>query len=128
MITLDPVVDGAVALVRASFPDAGVDVIADGLGGGFVVIDSVDLGPRYNPASTWLGFHVSPAYPHADVYPHYIARVTRIDGMPHGVAFQSVEWQGREALQVSRRSNRWNPSRDDAVLKAQKVLTWIRAQ
>ena len=35
MITLDPVVDGAVAAIRGSFPDAAVDIIrerVDGLG------------------------------------------------------------------------------------------------
>ena len=128
MIALDPVVDQALDEIRDAFPAAAVEVVPDGAGGGFVVVDPIDLGPHYSPSSTWLGFHISTAYPDADVYPHYIARVMRVDGLPHGPALQVVEWQGREALQVSRRSNRWNPDRDNAVLKAHRVLTWLREQ
>ncbi|HVV12775.1 hypothetical protein [Amycolatopsis sp.] len=41
---------------------------------------------------------------------------------------QLVDWSGRAALQLSRRSNRWNPARDNAALKAQKVITWFTTQ
>ena len=31
------------------------------------------------------------------------------------------------AIQISRRSNRWNPDRDTAALKLARVLDWIRS-
>src|SRR5262249_38478412 len=58
-------------------------------------------------------------------YPHYIGRVDRVDGTPHSSAVQAVTWQDREALQLSRKSNRGNPSRDTAALKAERGLSWL---
>lgn len=118
-------VDTAVSAVRDHFAGKLVEVVPDGGGGAVVIVDQIDLGDRYTPSSTWLGFHISAAYPQADVYPHYLGRVVRRDGQPHGDAVQEVEWNGRPALQLSRRSNSWNPSRDNAALKAEKVITWF---
>lgn len=122
------VVEPAVAAVRDQFAGHAVDTVSDGAGGVFVTVDDIDLGPSYTPNVTWLGFHINSAYPHSDVYPHYIGRVTRVDNQAHGVAVQQVDWRGRPALQLSRRSNRWNSATDTAALKAEKVMTWFRAQ
>ncbi|WP_163508183.1 hypothetical protein [Fodinicola acaciae] len=115
----------AVAAVQAHFAGKPVEVLPDGAGGATVIVDHVDLGDRFIPSTTWLGFHISAAYPHADVYPHYIGRVVPADGQPLGDAVQPVDWCGRQALQLSRRSNRWNPAIDNAALKAEKVITWF---
>lgn len=123
----EPVVD-ALTELRTLFKEASVEATPDGAGGAMVVIDEVDIGPKYSPKVTWLGFHLNSVYPYSDVYPHYIGRVERADGSAHGAAVQVVDWQGRPALQLSRRSNRWNPNRDNATLKAQKVLSWLGAQ
>ncbi|WP_330474644.1 hypothetical protein [Terrabacter sp. C0L_2] len=103
------------------------EVTPDGAGGAHVVIKEVAVGTTYDPAATWMGFHLNAAYPHSDVYPHYVGRVERSDQQAHGSAVQAVEWQGRPALQLSRRSNRWNPTTDNATLKAEKVRTWFSA-
>ncbi|MGW3507055.1 hypothetical protein [Streptomyces sp. NPDC000994] len=103
----------------------------DGTGGVYVLIDQVDVGPIYAPSTTWLGFQLSAAYPDADVYPHYTGLLTRSDGQRHCDAIQQVTWQGRPdqtVLQISRRSNRWNPSVDTAVNKAARILAWLAAQ
>ena len=128
MSTAPAVVERAVAAVREQFAGHPVNTVSDGVGGVFVTIDDIDLGPTYTPDVTWLGFHVNPAYPHSDVNPHYIGRVTRLDNQAHGVAVQQVDWQGRPALQLSRRSTRWNATAHTAALKAERVITWFRAQ
>lgn len=115
----------AVAAVRDHFADRQVDVVPDGSGGAHVTVHSIDVGPSYRPTTTWLGFHINAAYPMSDVYPHYVGPVARADGQPHGEAVQAVDWRGQPALQLSRRSNRWNPAIDNAALKAEKVVTWF---
>jgi hypothetical protein len=122
---LTSAVDEAVAAVQAHFAGHPVEVIPDGTDGVFVIIGDVDVGGGYTPRTTWLGFQVSSAYPQSDVYPYYTGRVTRSDGRPHGEGVQEVNWQGRSALQLSRRSNRWNPAVDNAVLKAERVIRWF---
>jgi hypothetical protein len=128
MPTAPSVVDLAVAAIRDQFAEHPVNTVSDGAGGVVVTVDDVNIGSNYTPNATWLGFHINPAYPHSDVYPHYLGRVTRLDNRAHGPAVQQVDWQGRPALQLSRRSTRWNPTTDTAALKAEKVLTWFRAQ
>lgn len=128
MTELVPAVAEAVDAVRIHFAGHPVEVTSDGAGGATVVIDGVDVGPRYTPSTTWLGFHVSSAYPAADVYPHRVGLLQRVDGRPHGPAIQVVPWEGRPSLQISRRSTRWNPTVDSAANKAERILTWLAAQ
>lgn len=125
MTTLVAHVRDAVVAIREHFADHSVEVLPDGDGGVFVVVADVEIGPHYTPETTWLGFQINAAYPQSDVYPHYISQVERRDGQPHGEGVQAVDWQGRPALQLSRRSNRWNPAIDTSALKAEKVITWF---
>lgn len=128
MTAATPEVAAALDAVRDQFPTAMVETVPDGDGGLKVIVDPVDLGSTYQPSSTWFGFHITAAYPHADVYPHFVGVVARVDGQPLGDAIQSVTWQERPALQISRRSNRWNSDRDTAANKAEKVITWMRTR
>jgi hypothetical protein len=123
-----PAVTTAVDAVRDHFAGKPVTVISDGAGGAFVTVEDVKVGPTYSPSVTWLGFQISAAYPSADVYPHYTGPLVRVDGQQHGQAIQQVTWQNRTAMQLSRRSNGWKPGIDNAALKAEKVITWLRAQ
>jgi hypothetical protein len=122
---LTPSVTTAVGAVRNHFAGKPIEVIADGTGGAFVIVHDIEVGPGYVPSTTWLGFQISAAYPSADIYPHYIGVLTRADGQPHREAIQQVTWQNRPALQLSRRSNGWNASVDNAALKAEKVIKWL---
>lgn len=120
-------IEEAVEGVREQFAGHDLEAIRDA-DGAVVIIENVYVGDQYAPSRTWLGFRITGAYPNADVYPHYVGRVVRTDGAAHGPGVQSVEWQSRPALQLSRRSNGWNPSRDTAALKAAKVLSWFADQ
>lgn len=120
-----PILDDAIEAVRDHFDGHSVEAVSDGAGGYFVTVSDVRLGPKYIPDSTWLGFHVNAAYPMSDVYPHYLGVVVRADGSDHCSAVQPVTWREKAALQLSRRSNGWNPMLDNAALKAEKVLTWF---
>jgi hypothetical protein len=126
-VNLAPAVEAGIAVVRDHFADHDIELIPDGSGGAFVIVDQVSLGDTYVPNETWLGFHVNAAYPHSDVYPHYISRIERSDKSPHGEGIQQVEWQNRAALQLSRKSNGWSPKTDNAALKAEKVIAWLKS-
>jgi len=118
-------VSDAIGAVRANFTDTSVQVIPDGAGGAYVIVDDVEVGPRYTPSRTWLGFQISSAYPDADIYPHYIGSVARVDGAQHQPPVTPTTWQGRSALQLSRKSNQWNPKIDNAANKAERILQWL---
>ncbi|TQM84509.1 hypothetical protein FHX81_6957 [Saccharothrix saharensis] len=128
MTTPTPAVQAAIDAVRDDFAGHPVEVVPDGAGGAYVVVDGVHLGGQYTPPTTWLGFQINAAYPRSDVYPHYIGRIARHDGGSLGEAVTDTEWRGRPALQLSRRSNHWNPAVDNAALKAEKVITWFAAK
>lgn len=122
-------VSAAVEQLQLEFSDANLAFREDGEGGAYVIIEAVPLGAPYAQATTWIGFRVVTQYPHADVYPHYVrGDLARADGRPLATELQRVTFEGREALQVSRRSNRLNPATDTAVLKLHKVLAWLRSR
>jgi hypothetical protein len=125
---LTAAVSAAVDAVRAHFVGQSVEVAPDGAGGATIIIDQIAVGPGYSPSFTWLGFHISAAYPDADIYPHRVGVLARTDGQAHGPAIQHVTWVNRQALQISRRSNRRDPAVDTAANKAERILTWLRAQ
>jgi hypothetical protein len=123
-----PAVAAAIDEVRRTFPEAAVEATPDGSGGAFVVVRDIVLTSRYAQRGTWLGFHITYLHPAADVYPHYVRPdLARADGQPLGVGFAQTTWVhgGQQVMQLSRKSNRWDPRRDTPALKALKVLAWL---
>jgi hypothetical protein len=119
----------AIEDVRATFPDASVSVTEDGQGGAFVIIDPVDAGAPYQQRQTWLGFQITFQCPYPDIYPHFVrGDLQRSDGAALGEGISNSNWQGRPALQISRRSNHHDPEHDTAALKAMRVLDWLAAK
>jgi hypothetical protein len=127
-----PEVEKAIEEIRVAFEGHRVDVIPEQQGGAYVVVNDLTIGDHYKPRVTWIGFLITFQYPNADVYPHFIdGGMKRTDGTPYGGGFSGpTTWQGRagQVIQVSRRSNRWNPAFDTAATKLAKVLEWIRGQ
>lgn len=128
-MTVTPAITEAIQEIEATFPDSDVTVKEDGAGV-WVTVDPVDLGPKWTPASTTLTFHLANTYPYAEVYPHFLgADVVRTEGGGHVQAVTpNASWDEKPAVQVSRRSNKWDASRDTAAIKALRVLDWLRAQ
>jgi hypothetical protein len=123
---IQPKVLEAIEEVKALFPGHVVDVQEDGEGGAYVTVEGVDPGPVYLQRQTWIGFRIGFQYPYCDVYPHYVrGDLTRLDGRPLGEGTSLTTFLNRSAVQLSRRSNRWDPATDTAALKLLKVLKWL---
>ncbi len=66
-------------------------------------MEPVELGVKYRPSASWVGFQIPAQYPYSDIYPVFIGGdVVRADG----VAFQApvtpgYNFEGRAALQIS---------------------------
>ena len=120
-------VANAIEELKQAFPSSEVSSREDGEGGAYVVVEAVDIGPRYRPSSTWLGGHITALYPYADIYPLFIGdNVRRVDG----VAFKApitcgAEFMERPALQISRRSTHAQHLPQTAVAKFLKVLHFM---
>ena len=128
---MTPEVEAALDELRAHFPGHRVECTPEQQGGAYMIVHGLDLGSAYLPTATWVGFLLSFQYPYTDVYPHFIdLSVRRADSRPLGQGFApGVQWPGwtiGPAVQVSRRSQRWNPATDTAALKLAKVLDWIQ--
>ncbi len=125
---MTPAILAAVTEVEQSFLGYRVEVTPESQGGAYVIVHDLSLGERYVPATSWIGFLITFQYPYADVYPHFLrSDLKRIDGanLPSGFSGPIV-WNGCQALQISRRSNRWTAGVDTAAMKLAKVLNWIR--
>lgn len=122
-------VAAAIQGVRDAFPGHQVEVVDEPQGGAMVIVHDLSIGDQYVPAHSWCGFTVSFQYPEASPYPHYICgTVKRIDKKSLGEGLTAGHTcHGRPAIQVSRRSNRWDPAVDTAAIKLQRVLDWIRS-
>lgn len=127
---MTPEVIEALQELERTFPNNPIKVEPDDQGGASVVFEDVWIGEQYQPPSSWIGFHIDFQYSRSDVYPHYIDNgVRRVDGCDHGQGFSGpMTWQNRQAIQISRRSNRWNPAVDTAAAKLIKVLDWLRTR
>lgn len=121
-------VEQAVTALREAFPHAELTVEDDGAGGAYVRIEPIELGPRFIPERTWVGGHLPPQLPYADVYPLFIgSEVTRSDRRAFSAPITlGHNFRGKPALQISRRTNRLDPTVQTAALKFQKVLHWLR--
>jgi hypothetical protein len=120
----------AIEDIKNEFPQNEVMVTDDGNGGAHVIVERVCPGDPYTQMETWIGFRITFQYPYADVYPHFVrSDLSRKDGRPLGDGMSGGHtFLGRPAIQISRRSNRLNPSMDTAVLKLIKVLAWMRTR
>lgn len=120
----------AIVEIERYVPPATITLRDDDEGGAWVILEDVPLGGPWAEPSTWIGFRITYTYPYSDVYPHFVRRdLTRTDGAaPMGEAMSQATFEGREAIQISRASNKRDPARETAALKLQKVLTWLRSR
>jgi len=124
---MTPAVAEAIEELKAAWPDATVTFHEDGSGGAHVIVEPIDPGFPYTQRETWIGFQITFQYPYADVYPHFVRPdLTRSDGNALGEAMTAASFEGRPAIQISRRSNHLDPTIDTAVLKLTKVVEWLR--
>lgn len=130
-VSLAAEVGQAVEELRSTFGHTSVAVTPDSDGGAWVVIDDVELGAAWTQQRSWLAFHIAATYPYADVYPHFIDAGCELaaGGLPEAITpgASFPEYQGT-CLQISRKSNRWNPLTDTAATKALKVIEWVRSR
>lgn len=118
----------AIEELRRKFPRCAVNIEDDGNGGARVVLENVELGQRFSPDRTWLGAHIPALYPYADIYPVFMgAEVTRADGVPFTPPITpNANFNGRPALQISRRNNLAQQYPQPAYAKFIKVLDFLQ--
>lgn len=125
---MTPEVAAAIDEIKAAFLNATVETKEDG-DGVVVLLEPIDLGELYKQRETWVGFRITFQYPYSDCYPHFVrGDLERVDGAGLGEGTSVATFEGRSAIQISRRSNKLDPSRDTALLKLHKVLTWLRTR
>jgi hypothetical protein len=113
--------------LRKQFPSATITTRDDGQGGAHVVVEPVALGNRFLPGQTWMGFHIPAQYPYADIYPMFIGGdIRRADG----TAFvppvtMGHTFEGRQAVQVSRRNSAAQNGAQKVCAKVLKVLDFL---
>lgn len=120
-------VSQAIEELKKQFPAATLTAREDGQGGAHVVLAPVEIGPQFAPATTWVGFHIPPQYPYADIYPIFIgAEVCRADGAPFVAPItRGAAFEGRPALQISRRNGAAQTQLQKATAKILKVLYFL---
>jgi hypothetical protein len=122
-------VSTAIEELKRQFTPAALTAREDGQGGAYIMMEPLDLGPKFQPSTTWVGFQIPAQYPYADIYPVFIgAEIKRADG----AAFQAPvtpghNFEGRGALQVSRRSAAAQSGSQKAVAKILKVLDFLES-
>jgi hypothetical protein len=118
----------AIDQLRRQFPDATLMATEDGQGGAHVFVEPIELGARYAPNATWLGFQIPAQYPYADVYPVFMGGdVKRTDGISFAAPVTNGHtFQGRAAIQISRRSPAAQMGTQTATSKVLKVLDFLR--
>ena len=120
-------VSTAIEELKHQFSASSFIVREDGQGGAYVLMEPVPLGAKFRPAETWVGFQIPAQYPYADIYPVFIGEnVARADG----VAFIAPitpghSFEGRAAIQVSRRSAAAQGGSQRVLAKILKVLDFL---
>jgi hypothetical protein len=120
-------VSQAIEDIKRQFPGAALTVREDGQGGAHVVADPIPLSEKFIPQSTWIGFHIPAQYPYADIYPVFIsAGVRRANGQPFVVPVTpGHQYEGRPALQVSRRNSAAQNVFQKVAAKVLKVMDFL---
>ena len=117
----------AIEDLRKAFAPSEFTVTEDAQGGAHVIIETVEIGPRFLPPVTWMGGHIPALYPAADIYPVFMgAEVRRLDGKE----FEAPVTRGhtfldRSAIQISRRNNQIHLGSQTARAKFAKILDFL---
>ncbi len=117
----------AIEELRKQFSSAAFTVTEDGQGGARVIMEPISVGTQLRPSSTWTGFHIPPTYPYADLYPVFIgANLERVDGAAlQAPLTRGPQFEGRPAIQISRRNGAAQTSLQKATSKILKVLDFL---
>ncbi len=120
-------VSSAIEELKRQFSAASFTVREDSYGGAYVIMEPLELGQKFRPVSTWIGFQIPAQYPYADVYPVFIGGdVVRTDGVPFQAPITpGHNFEGRAALQVSRRNSAAQSGFQKAAAKILKVLDFL---
>jgi hypothetical protein len=120
-------VSSGIEELKRQFYGSTLTIREDGQGGAYVLMEPVLLGPRFRPASTWIGFQIPAQYPYADIYPVFIgAEVARVDGVPFTTPVtRGHHFEGRPAIQVSRRNSTAQSGLQRVSTKVLKVLDFL---
>lgn len=125
-------IEQAIAEIKAGFPNHETLVTGEPSGGAHVIVEDLPVGERLGPERTWVGFTIGFQYPYADVYPHFMRPdLTRAGGAPLTSPFNpggTMPGFDKPAVMLSRRSNRWNPARDTALLKLHRILAYLHRE
>lgn len=113
--------------LKQQFSDSSFTVREDGQGGAYVLMEPVSLGTRFQPDTTWVGFQITAQYPYADIYPVFIgSNVARVDGVPFAAPVTpGHHFEGRPAIQVSRRNGSAEGGLQKATAKILKILDFL---
>lgn len=128
---MTPALIKAIEELQTTFPQAKVTVEDDSNGGARVIVEPVSLEViKYIQEETWLGAHIPAQIPYADIYPLFVrGDLARKNGGALGEAMTpGHKFMGRDAVQVSRRSNARDPLIETPAMKFLKVITWIRSR
>jgi hypothetical protein len=116
----------AVALDELNRDFGSLHAEPDGSGGVVVTVGSVEAGERWRPIVVPIEFQLLYNYPFAAIYPYYTTiELQRVDGEPWPPALQRVEWRGRQMVQISLRSTRWQPGIETASSSLAQVRHWL---
>jgi hypothetical protein len=127
---MTPEVQAAVNEIVEAFPSCRLETAEDGQGGAIVTLHDIPLdASRFQQGNSWFGFHITHTYPYADVYPHFVRHdLSRRDGKPLGEGTSLGSFRNQAAIQISRRSNRHDPTTHTALLKLCKVIRWLNSR
>jgi hypothetical protein len=120
-------VSSGIEELKRQFGGSSLTVREDGQGGAYVLMEPVILGPKFRPASTWVGFQIPAQYPYADIYPVFIgAEVARADGAGFTAPVTpGHHFEGRPAIQVSRRNSAAQSGMQKVSAKILKILDFL---
>lgn len=117
----------AIEELKRQFDGATFTISEDGQGGARIIMEPISIGNRYTPTSTWLGFQIPAQYPYADIYPVFMgADVVRVDGVAFAAPVTNGHnFEGRPAIQISRRNPVADKGSQKATAKILKVVDFI---
>lgn len=120
-------VSNSIEELKRQFSTSSFTVREDDQGGAFVLMEPVLLGTRYQPEATWVGFQIPAQYPYADIYPVFIgAEIVRADSVAFAAPITpGHQFEGRPAIQVSRRNGAANGGLQKASAKILKILDFL---